>query len=630
MLKKIALICLIPIFSQAQQSVNPKIEKVTLYLNGAFINRTAKTSIPIGKTELVFKGISPQIDKQSIQVKGEGKFTVLSVVHQLGNLLDKTKQDEIAKIEIQKQRVEDKIKVEKNNLLVFKREEEMLLKNQVVGGTYSGMKATDLKESVEYQRIRMQEVLTKQFEYERTLRKLDDEIRKVNQQLTENNTSKESTMSEIVISVSAKENVSNAAFTINYFVQNAGWTPNYDFRVEKLSEPINIVYKAIVFQYSGEDWKDVKLSLSTANPRQNGEAPVLKNWFLGVKNDYSQYFNNINAPINEAVTEVRGKVTYKNDGKGIPGVSVILKDRALGVISDVNGNYKINIPPNLLQNQRILIFSMVGMKNQEINISTNNIDIILEDDTQALNEVVVTGYGGSSMDGLLQGRVAGVSVRGNNPLKKTILLEVNEKDAPTSQSFEILMPYSIPSDGKVYVVEIKEDEIPPTYEHFCVPKIDLDVFLNAKIIDWEKYKLLEGEASLFVDGTYLGKSKLNLSNKDTLNLSFGRDKNVLVTRTKLKDFQKKQFIGSSKSEQRAYEISVRNTKNEAINLVLEDQFPISKIKEVSVEDKEAPEAEINEETGKLIWKKLILPSKEQKFTFKYTVKSPKSGYIEIE
>lgn len=629
MLKKIALICLIPVLSQAQQSVSSKIEKVTLYLNGAFINRTAKTTIQAGKTELIFKGISPQIDKQSIQVKGEGKFTVLSVVHQLGNLLDKNKQDEITKIETQKQLIEDKIRVEKNNLLVFKREEEMLLKNQVVGGTYSGMKATDLKESVEYQRIRMQEVLTKQFEYERNLRKLDDEIRKVNQQLTEINTSKESTMSEIVVTISAKENVSNAAFTINYFVQNAGWTPNYDFRVEKLSEPINIVYKANVFQYSGEDWKDVKLSLSTANPRQNGEAPVLKNWFLGVKNDYSQYLNNINAPINEAVTEVRGIVTSKSDGQPLPGVTVTLEGTPLGTQTDAFGNYKINIPPYLMIKKE-LVFSFVGMKTKGVNVSSNLINIALEDDTKALNEVVVTGYGGSNMDGLLQGKVAGVSIRGNNSLKKTVLLEVNEKDAPTSQSFEILMPYSIPSDGKVYVVEIKEDEIPATYEHFCIPKIDLDVFLNAKIIDWEKYKLLEGEASLFVDGTYLGKSKLNLSNKDTLNLSFGRDKNVLVTRTKLKDFQKKQFIGSSKSEQRAYEISVRNTKSEAINLVLEDQFPISKIKEVSVEDKEAPEAEINEETGKLIWKKLILPSKEQKFTFKYTVKSPKSGYIEVE
>ena len=630
MLRIITLFCLIPLLSQAQQNVVTKIEKVTLFSNGAFVNRSAKTMLNTGKTELVFKGISPQIDKQSIQIKGEGKFTVLSVVHQSGNLLDKNKQEEITKIEAQKTLIEDKIRVEKNNLLVFKREEEMLLKNQVVGGTYAGMKANDLKESVEYQRVRMQEVLTKQLEFEKNLRKLDEEIRKVNQQLTEINISKDVTMSEIVVTISAKENVPNANFLINYFVQNAGWIPTYDFRIDKLSEPITIAYKANVFQYSGEDWKDIKLSLSTANPRQNGVAPVLKNWFLGVKNDYSEYLNNINAPINEAVSEVRGKVTSKSDGGALPGVSVQLKGTSLGTQTDANGNYKISIP---LFSSKKLVFSFVGMKSQEVNVSSDNINVSLEDDTKALDEVVVVGYGvqeDTEFSRKFTGRVPGLYVQGNNSQKKNISLDIAEKEAPTSQTFDILIPYNLPSDGKTYSVEIKEEEIPAIFEHFCVPKIDLDVFLNAKIIDWEKYKLLEGEASLFVDGTYLGKSKLNLSNKDTLNLSFGRDKNVSVTRTKMKDFQKKQFIGNYKTEQRAYEISVRNTKNEAINLILEDQFPISKMKEVSVDDKEASEAEINEETGKITWRKRLLPAKEQKFTLKYSVKSPKSGFVEVE
>lgn len=625
MLRLICLICLIPLLSQAQQLINSKIDKVTLFLNGAFIERSAKVSLINGKTDLVFKGISPQIDKQSIQVKGEGKFTVLSVTHQLGNLLDKSKQEEITKIEAQKILVEDKIKIEKNNLLVYKREEEMLLKNQVIGGTYGGMKANDLKESVEYHRLRMQEVLAKQFEFEKNLRKLDEEIRKVNQQLTEVNTSKDVTMSEIVITVSAKENITNATFGLNYFVQNAGWTPTYDFRIEKLSEPIHISYKANVFQYSGEDWKDVKLSLSTANPRKNGAAPVLKNWFLGVRNDYSEYWNNVNTPINEAVTEVRGKVIEKNRGEALQGIMINLKGTSLGTATDINGNYKLNIPPNL-SIKKILEFSMVGMNTKEVNVSSNIINVEMEDDSKSLNEVVVVGYGIQQKRSM----TASVSRILNSDGKEVKRIEVNEKEAPTSQSFDILIPYSISSDGKVYAVEIKEDEIPATYEHFCVPKIDLDVFLNAKIIDWEKYKLLEGEASLFIDGTYLGKSKLNLSNKDTLNLSFGRDKNVSVTRTKLKDFQRKQFIGSSKSEQRAYEISIRNIKNEAINLVVEDQFPVSKMKEVSVEDKEALEAEINEETGKITWRKRVLPAKEQKLTFKYTVKSPKSGFVEVE
>jgi hypothetical protein len=498
------------------------------------------------------------------------------------------------------------------------------------------MKVADLKESVEYQRQRMQEVLMKKLEFEKAIQKLEEETKKLNQQLTEINTRKDVQMSEIVVTVLAKENISNAPISISYFVKNAGWTPTYDFRVEKLNQPINIAYKANIFQYSGEDWKEVKLTLSTANPYKSGTAPMLQKWVLGERNDYSEYYDNINLNQNETTSEVQGKVISKSDKLAVPGVSVQLKGTTLGTITDINGNYKLNIPPNLVLHQKVLVFSAVGMKSAEATIISAQVNINLDEDVQKLEEVAVTGYAVSSdklktLPYALQGRVAGLVVRGNtNYPQRTIPLDIAENDAPTSQSFDILIPYTIPSDGKVYTVEIKQENIPAEFEHFCIPKIDTDVFLHAHIINWEKYKLLEGEASLFIENTFLGKSTLDLSNKDTLSLSFGRDKNVIVSRTMLKNYQKRQFIGSNKTEQFSYEITARNTKNEPINLIIEDQFPTSNNKDVSVEDKEAPEAEINTETGKLKWKINLTPAKEYKVVMKYTIKSPKSGWVTAE
>lgn len=624
-MKKIFLLCLITQALWAQSTTVPsKIENVTVFLNGAQVTRSAYASIPIGKTELILKGISPQINKQSIQVKSDSKFSILSVTHQLGNLLDKPTQEEITKIETQKQVVEDKINLERNYLLLFKREEDMLLKNQVVGGQQAGMKVADLKESVEYQRQRMQEVLMKKLEFEKNIQKLEDETKKLNQQLTEINARKDVQMSEIVVTVLAKENIGNAPISISYFVKNAGWTPTYDFRVEKLHQPISLAYKANIFQYSGEDWKEVKLSLSTANPYKSGTAPVLQKWVVGEKNDYSDYYNNIlegeTQGINANQSEVWGRVTAKSDKLGLPGSSITLKGTTLGTSTDANGNYRLTIPPTFYDKKAVLVFSSIGFQTEEKVISSNRMDISLREDSQALNEVVVTGY---SIGGLSAG-----SDRDYN--KRTVPLDIAERDAPTSQTFDILIPYTILSDGKVYTAEIKEESIPAIFEHFCIPKIDTDVFLYAHIIGWEKYKLLPGEANLFIDNTFLGKSKLNLFNKDTLNLSFGRDKNVLVSRTMIKSYQKKQFIGSNKTEQFSYEILSRNTKNEAINLIIEDQFPTSGSKEVNIEDKEAPEAEINTETGKIKWKLNLLPAKEYKVSLKYTIKSPKSGLVTAE
>jgi hypothetical protein len=527
---------------------------------------------------------------------------------------------------------------------VYKREEEMLLKNQTVGGSYAGMKTTELKEAADFHRTRMTEVLTKQLEIDRGIRKIEKDIQKINQQLTEVTINQDKTSSEIVVTLSAKETVLDALFNLSYFVQNAGWTPTYDIRVENITQPLNLAYKANVYQYSGEDWKNIKLTLSTANPKKRGTAPELLTWLLPVKNDYSLYYNDVNVSDNQLLNQVSGQVRDLGH-QPIPGVSVMLKGTKFGTTTDVNGFYKLNIPPDFAQKEKTLVANSVGFTSQEARVNAETVNIELAEDVRELQEVVVTGYGVSkkkevvgaissiSGDDVLMGRVAGINIRGNSSLygsRSPEALQLEEKDAPTSQAFEIQVPYNVPSDGKVYTVEIKEEEIPALYEYYCVPKIDLDVFLNAKIINWENYKLLNGEANLFFEGTYLGKSSLNLNNKDTLKLSLGRDKNVLVSRTKLKDFRKKQFIGSNKMDSRSFEISVKNTKKQAINLVLEDQFPISKLKEVEVQDTEAPEAEVNTETGKLTWKFSLEPAKDKKVGLKYTIKSPKSGYVEVD
>lgn len=622
-------------FSQnSTQNITSKIESVSLFLNGGQINRSAKANISVGRTELIFKGLSPQLEKQSIQVSSEGNFTILSVVHQTSANSDKAKQDEVSIIEKQKNDIEEKIRIERSELLVYKREEEMLLKNQVIGGTYSGTKISDLKEAVDYQRLRMQEALKKQIEIDNTIRKFENEIRLLNQKLTTISNSKEQTMSEIAVTVSSKQAVNNAEFSLSYFVQNAGWLPTYDIRVESISQPINLGFKANVYQYTGEDWKDVKLILSNANPKKNGNAPTLKTWIWGTNNNYSDYYGKVDNQQITITNEVMGQVRSKFDNAPLPGVSVQIKGTSLGVQTDLNGLYKLAIPPSLKRADISLVFSFVGMKSKEIKPRNLIENIILDEDEQALQEVVVAGYGTqlkkSALGSVsvpkdqLQSKVSGVNVR------QTLALDMEETESAITQNFEIKLPYSVPSDGKVYTVEVKEETLPADYQHFCIPKIDTDVFLHAHVLDWEKYRLLEGEASLYYEGTYVGKTVLNLNNKDTLTISLGRDKNVVVSRTKLKEFQKRQFIGNNKIDTRKFEISVRNTKQQPINMLVEDQFPISNYKSVEISDKTAPEAEENTETGKISWKFTLEPARQKKLNFGFTVKSPKSGFVEVE
>jgi TonB-linked SusC/RagA family outer membrane protein len=98
--------------------------------------------------------------------------------------------------------------------------------------------------------------------------------------------------------------------------------------------------------------------------------------------------------INEAVQQnsngtVKGKVTDKN-GESLIGVSVKIKGGSAATITDVNGNFSIsNVSPT-----SVLIFSYIGMNNQEINVgSQKSFNVKLDDNSVNMNEVVVVGFG---------------------------------------------------------------------------------------------------------------------------------------------------------------------------------------------------------------------------------------------
>lgn len=145
------------------------------------------------------------------------------------------------------------------------------------------------------------------------------------------------------------------------------------------------------------------------------------------------------------------------------------------------------------------------------------------------------------------------------------------KQNSTTHTFKIENPYTIPTDGKKHSIEIIKYSLPSEYEYFAVPKKDKDAFLVARITDWEQYHLMNGNINLFFEGTFIGNSNLNVNvPQDTLNISLGRDKNIIVERTKVKNFTKQRIIGTKKVVTYQFEIKLRNNKTESVHLTIED------------------------------------------------------------
>jgi len=180
------------------------------------------------------------------------------------------------------------------------------------------------------------------------------------------------------------------------------------------------------------------------------------------------------------------------------------------------------------------------------------------------------------------------------------------------------------------MVQIQKYSLPATYEYYCAPKLNQDVFLLARVSGWDKYNIISGEMNLFFEGTYVGKSYINTkTTADTIEFSLGIDNNISVKREKLQDFSSTKLIGLNKKETYTYQISIRNKKKQNIDIVIDDQVPLSSDKDIEVELLDISAGVYDKDYGKITWKYNLKPSETKEIKLSYSVKYPKDKYINL-
>jgi len=621
----IILFCLIcgNVFGQevTEKEIKTEVNEVTVFIDKAQITRKKTVELMPGISILRFVNLSPFIDAKSVQVKADGDVTVLAVNHQQ-NFIDKLeKSEEVKGIELRLNDINAKINLEETYLSILKEEMTFLNDNRIIGGKNNEMNISALKEISEFYSTKLTALKLKEIERNKTIDSLNKQKNELQNQLNTLTSKKEFASGEILVKVQTKLK-SNPKFELSYIVDNAGWYPTYDIRVKTINDPVEIVYKANIRQDTKVDWKNVKLSFSSSNPNSSGVAPELKAYFL----DYYSL-----PPVyNKLINSVSGQV-LNQDNQPLVGVSVKVPETTIGTITDMNGNYSIKLP----NNAGYLSFAYIGCKTQTLPITSSVINAKMVDDKSLLEEVVVIGYGvnkDADFSDQLQGRVAGVSVNKTKSRDvESIAVPFEKKENQTSINFQISTPYSVNSDNKNYSVDMVVYQVPAFFQYYSIPKIEKEAYLIANITDWEKYNLLEGEANIFFEETFVGKSLLDIrSSSDTLQLSLGKDKNVIVHREKEKDFETRQFIGSKKEESKSWKTTIKNNKNQTINIVVLDQVPVSKLDEIEVNILNTSGGKLNKESGEVKWMFSLKPMEKKEFDLKYSVKYPKSRSLIIE
>jgi uncharacterized protein (TIGR02231 family) len=190
----------------------------------------------------------------------------------------------------------------------------------------------------------------------------------------------------------------------------------------------------------------------------------------------------------------------------------------------------------------------------------------------------------------------------------------------TSAEFKIDLPYSIKSDNEQHMVLIKVVDMDANYKYYTVPKLDNSVYLVAQLSKLDELGLVPATANIFFDGSYVGETYIDPTTmEDTLNLSLGRDPNIVVKRTLLKKDCKERIVGDKKEKTMSYSIEVKNMKATPIDIIVQDQIPITTNSEIIIEPGELSKGNRDSTTGIVEWTYSLKPKESKLINFSYKV-----------
>lgn len=622
-----------------------KIKQVTLFFTGAQITRSGEVNLRPGEQFVMIKGLSQFLRAGSVQVSGLDEVQLLSL--QTITLESFKPADTAAqeRLETKQKAIGRQIADLKHELSVYEQEEKILLANSQIEQNRNAAVQT-LREAADFYRQRLMELRKTRARIARDIEALQEELKLVYQAMSRAAAVAEPVRHALLLSLRAPK-AHKINLVVSYFDEAAGWAPNYEFRVKQIGAPAELSYMAEVYQFGGENWEQVSLKLSTANPLLTSEKPELLPWVLG----QTQPATSEKAPSHNTrrLSHFQGKVTDEQRPKeAIPFANVVIKQNGkvvAGTTTDIDGRYKtaklpvglydiqvsyVGYNPSLITNVRMVaerasivdVRLKAGTSLSEVVIVDYEVPLISKDETRRggvvtreeiaalptrdVNSIsgVAAGVFGTQQDYF----VDGIQVRGSrSSLGSGSFIQLNSLLQDVLAANDELPEYliegkqSLPSDGEKRQLFVRKAEVSAEYVYHLVPRVSRDAFLVARIPQFQQLGLLAGEASVYYQGTFIGRTPIQPQQlSDTLLLGLGRDPSVQAVRVQDADRLSKRILGSNKQEINST-LAIRSSKEVAVKVVVEDQVPISEYEEVSVEVTTLPKADLDARRGLLTW-----------------------------
>jgi len=605
--------------------VKSNIDEVSFLLEGALIKSNVKVNIPRGESVLVIEHLPQSIDPTSIRIKTPKSIRVASVEPGINpNTLPPNALDDIRA----KRKIIQQKRQKLNNKLKALGEEMTLLKTNYNVKGQETLSKDKLKIIADFYRERMQEIHNTELDVQYTLHDLNKQLTALDDSIEMRQMRKEP-FAEITVNINAAK-YTNATLQVTSYIPNAGWHATYELLIPSTTEPMKLIHKAVVKQNTSKAWKNVKASVSNTNPTLTNEKPNMRVWYTNQpKPSYGSGKRVIQQM--KKTGSIRGRV-FDNRSGAIPYANVVLMqngNQVTGSVTNASGNFKIeHVKPGYYNIKASSVgYQPTSTSRFRVNAGqTSNINLRMQAAVTQLDEIVVAAVEEERprMRKKTSSKTAPAATTGGTQPKYEITSSsaqgVNTLQQSNRIEYKFDKPYNIPAHNQEKQIELQTTSIPAEFKYYALPDFADAAFLVAKIPGWEKIKLLEGEAAIFFENTWVGSTWLTpKKTTDTLKLSIARDPSIVIKKELIKHEIKRNLLGKNKSETYDYEITVKNTKAYPIEITIEDQIPVSNIKDKSVEIKEKSGAKHNEEKGFLYWDIKLGKGESEQLTLSYTI-----------
>ncbi|OYU84560.1 MAG: hypothetical protein CFE24_05860 [Flavobacterium sp. BFFFF2] len=608
-----------PIFAHAQKlTVHPEAKEVTVFYAGAQVKSDFKVRVPAGASTWVIPNLSPNILKNSVLLSGLQMVRVRSIEFDI-NLYT-----ELPDFFTQQKDIEKSLKIKNREIMLvaaqkqgIEEELSILTQNRLLGSDVQSVNLEKLQKHSTYYRQQIP-VLKEAIDVLNERKKMLESQRDSLHVAANNRGNFSNDTGQLTIEIDNPQSATELSVVLTYQVSEVGWEPTYDIRATQQSDSVQVVRKAEIYQHCGENWKGVKLMLSTGDPSLSFEQPEVNPQYLSFSKSKNAFTKQQIHQYNPKVKHVTGVV--RDETGPLPAVNIKLIGTNKVYHSDFDGKYELDVASGTE-----LEFSFIGYETETIPIYAAQMDIKLNRGL-ALQEVVVSIRGAASLSSLTD-KDGVADYKDKEPAKPQATAEVGV----TSITYTLPTFQNLLSNEKTALFELESFPVPAIFNYVTTPLLQSKVYLLAVMQQMTNYQWQAGRAQIYLDENFAGTTFINPDLTDAdMKINLGTDASLTVARKPVTSFSNKSLFGGTKKIQKGFELSVHSAKEKLVQVEITDRIPVSQQQEIVVDDLKLDGAEHNEKTGVLTWELTIQPKETIKKTFSYRVSYPADQRVNVE